>query len=93
MFEKAGIKPAETWEEFMSNCEALKKQVLHPLPIATGENAWTVNLLLGAMIGTANEAGNKLMNEKPVTNFNTPEVINALENIKKFLRTIPIQML
>lgn len=85
MFEKAGIKPAETWEEFMSNCEALKKAGFTPFANATGENAWTVNLLLGAMIGTANEAGNKLMNEKPVTNFNTPEVINALENIKKIL--------
>jgi len=86
MFEKAGITPAKTWDEFMSNLEALKEAGFTPIAAATGENAWTANLILGAMIGSANDEGNKLMNTMRPTNYNTPEVINALEMMKKILK-------
>lgn len=39
MFEQAGIKPAETWDEFMSNNEKLKAAGFVPLALMTGENA------------------------------------------------------
>ena len=37
MFEDAGIKPAETWDEFMSNNEKLKEAGYTPLALMTGE--------------------------------------------------------
>lgn len=85
MFEKAGITPAKTWDEFMSNLEALKQAGFTPIAAATGENAWTANLIFGAMIGS-NDEGNILMNTMRPTNYNTPEVIKALEMMKKILK-------
>lgn len=38
MFEKAGIQPAETWEEFMSNCDKLSAAGFAPISMMTGEN-------------------------------------------------------
>ncbi|WP_242973906.1 ABC transporter substrate-binding protein [Clostridium thermosuccinogenes] len=86
MFEKAGIKPAETWEEFESNLEKLKSAGFTPLALMTGENAWTTNLILASIIGTSGEAGNNFMNTLYPKNFETPEVIDALAKIQAMLQ-------
>ncbi|HEX2926759.1 MAG TPA: extracellular solute-binding protein [Ruminiclostridium sp.] len=86
MFDKAGIKPAKTWEEFTSNCDKLKAAGFAPLALMTGENAWTTNLLLSAMVGTSGDAGNKFMNTLHPTNFETPEMISGLKNIQVMLQ-------
>jgi len=85
MFEKAGIKPAETWDEFMSNNEKLKAAGFVPLALMTGENAWTTNLILAAMIGTNGDNGKAFMNTLHPTDFNTPEMIKALNMMKELL--------
>lgn len=85
MFEKAGIQPAQTWDEFMSNNEKLKEAGFTPLSLMTGENAWTTNLILAAIVGTNGEAGNKFMNTLHPTDFNTPEMIQALNLVKTML--------
>ncbi|WP_218918859.1 ABC transporter substrate-binding protein [Paenibacillus borealis] len=85
MFEKAGIKPAETWDEFMSNNEKLKAAGFVPLALMTGENAWTSNLILAAMIGTNGDNGKAFMNTLHPTDFNTPEMIKALNMMKELL--------
>lgn len=86
MFSKAGIKPAATWDEFMDNCDKLKKAGFVPLAMMTGENAWTTNLMLSAIVGTSGEAGNKYMNTLHPTNFETPEVIEGLKKIQVMLQ-------
>ncbi len=86
MFENAGIKPAETWEEFESNCEKLLAAGYTPLALMTGENAWTTNLFLASIIGTSGEEGNKFMNTLYPKNFETPEVIDALGKIQVMLQ-------
>ncbi|AEY65326.1 extracellular solute-binding protein [Clostridium sp. BNL1100] len=86
MFEKAGIKPAETWDEFMTNCDKLKAAGFAPLALMTGENAWTTNLLLSSMVGTSGEAGTKYMNTLHPTSFETPEVIDALKKMQIMLQ-------
>ena len=85
MFEKATIQPAQTWDEFMSNNEKLKIAGFVPLALMTGENAWTTNLILASIIGTSGEAGNKFMNTLHPSDFNTPEMIDALNKVKTML--------
>lgn len=82
MFNKAGIKPAETWDEFMSNCEKLKAKGITPLSMQTGENSWTTNLLLASMIGTSGDTGNKFINGVHPASYNTPEMIDGLKKIQ-----------
>lgn len=88
MFEKAGITPAKTWEEWDSNLKTLKESGVceAPLSLMTGENCWTTNLILASMIGTNGEAGNKFMNTKYVDTYQTPEVIKGLTDINTMLK-------
>lgn len=86
MFEKAGIRPAGTWDEFIVNCDKLKAAGYTPLAMMTGENAWTTNLLLASMVGTSGDAGNKFMNTLHPTNFETPEMIEGLKKIQVMLQ-------
>jgi raffinose/stachyose/melibiose transport system substrate-binding protein len=86
MFEKAGITPAKTWDEFMSNNAKLKEAGFTPLALMTGENAWTTNLWLAAMIGTDGAEGNAFMNTSYPTNYSNSSVIKGLEMIKTCLK-------
>ncbi|GKX30789.1 sugar ABC transporter substrate-binding protein [Vallitalea longa] len=86
MFEKTGITPAKTWDEFMSNNEKLKENGYTPLAMMTGENAWTTNLWLAAIIGTNGEEGNKYMNTNYPESYNNDLVVNALTMVQKCLK-------
>ncbi len=86
MFEAAGITPAKTWEEFMSNNAKLKEAGFTPLALMTGENAWTTNLWLAAMIGSDGEEGNKFMNTSYPTNYSNSSVIKGLDMIQTCLK-------
>lgn len=85
LFAKAGITPAKTWDEFMSNLQKLSDKGITPISMMTGENCWTTNLLLGAMIGTSSQAGSEFMTNKYPTSYNTPEMQAALGKIKTIL--------
>lgn len=83
MFAKAGIKPAETWDEWMDNCQKLKEAGFTPLTFFTGENSWTTQNVLVSIIGTSGEVGNALMNsDEKIKDWNTPEVIEGLGMIQ-----------
>jgi len=84
-FAKAGITPAKTWDEFMSNCQKLLDKGITPISMMTGENCWTTNLLLGAMVGTANDAGNTFMKTKYPKSYDTAEMKAGLDKIKTIL--------
>ncbi|HHU72675.1 MAG TPA: extracellular solute-binding protein [Clostridiales bacterium] len=86
MFTAAGITPAKTWDEFMSNNAKLKESGFTPLALMTGENAWTTNLWLAAMIGTDGAAGNAFMNTSYPTNYSNSSVIKGLEMLKTCLK-------
>ncbi len=85
LFAKAGITPAKTWDEFMSNLQKLSDKGITPISMMTGENCWSTNLLLGAMVGTANSTGNEFMTTKYPTSYNTPEMQASLDKIKTIL--------
>ncbi|MDF2613527.1 MAG: ABC-type sugar transport system, periplasmic component [Clostridia bacterium] len=86
LFANAGIQPAKTWDEFMSNCEKLKAKGIVPLALMTGENAWTTNLILASIIGTDGEEGNKFMNTKNSDSYENSSVIKGLTMIQKMLK-------
>jgi raffinose/stachyose/melibiose transport system substrate-binding protein len=86
MFATTGITPAKTWDEFMSNNAKLKEAGFTPLALMTGENAWTTNLWLAAMIGTDGAEGNTFMNTSYPTNYSNSSVIKGLEMLKTCLK-------
>lgn len=86
MFTATGITPAKTWDEFMSNNKKLKDTGFTPLALMTGENAWTTNLWLAAMIGTDGAEGNAFMNTSYPTNYNNSSVIKGLEMLETCLK-------
>jgi raffinose/stachyose/melibiose transport system substrate-binding protein len=86
MFQKAGITPARTWDEWFGNCEKLKALGVAPLALQTGENAWTTNLILSAMVASRGPAGQTLANTRHPGTYQTPEMIAALADIQRCLR-------
>ena len=83
IFAQVGIEPAETWEEFWDNCEAIKAAGYQPLSLDTAEGAWYTGQLLGAIVGTSSETGNEFMNTYQPADYNFPEMIDAVNWIQK----------
>ncbi len=52
----------------------------------SADSGWLTNLWMSALIGTNGEAGNEWMNTMYPTDYNTPEVIAAAENIQKMFQ-------
>jgi raffinose/stachyose/melibiose transport system substrate-binding protein len=86
MFTKAGISPAKTWDEFFSNCDKLLAAGHTPLALMTGENSWTTNLILGAMVASKGQAGLSFMTTKYPRTYQTPELIQSLGEIQRCLQ-------
>ncbi|MGL6202163.1 MAG: ABC transporter substrate-binding protein [Lachnospiraceae bacterium] len=87
LFEKAGIKEtAKTWDEFFAQCETLKAAGITPLAMDTADSAWVTQLWLGALVATANDQGLELMETMNPDDYNTPEMIAAVEKIQTMLK-------
>ncbi|MBK5201641.1 MAG: extracellular solute-binding protein [Spirochaetaceae bacterium] len=83
LFKKAGIKvPATTWDEFFKQCKQLKAAGITPVSMDTADSGWVTSLMMCAMIAS-DDAGAKFMNTRLPKNYNTPEFINAANNIQK----------
>ena len=92
LFAKAGIDaPAETWDEFFDQCEKLKAAGITPISMDTADSAWVTQLWMGAMVGTASDAGLDLMKTMNPTDYNTPEMIDAAEKIQKLYQEYTTQ--
>lgn len=52
----------------------------------SADSGWLTNLWMSALIGTNGDAGNEWMNTMYPTDYNTPEVIAAAENIQKMFQ-------
>jgi len=86
LFAQAGISPAQTWDEFWENLATLQANGIAPMSMDTGDNAWVTMLWLGAMVGTENAAGLEFMNTMFPTDYNTPEMIQAVTNIQRIFQ-------
>lgn len=89
LFAQAGLTPPETayetWDEFFQVCDTLKEKGITPLGMDTADLGWLSNLWYSGLIGTSNEAGNKFMNTMYPTDYSTPEVLKATEDLQKML--------
>ncbi|MCL2472250.1 MAG: extracellular solute-binding protein [Treponema sp.] len=86
LFRKAGITPAKTWDEWFSNCDKLKAIGVAPIAMMTGENSWTTNLILAAMVASRGPAGQTFMNTKYPQTYQIPEMIQGLGDIQRCLQ-------
>lgn len=83
MFEAAGIDaPAETWDEFFEDLDALSAAGFTPLAMDTNGGGWVTTLLMGAMIATSGEEGLATMNTLYPTDYCTEPVLDALTKIQ-----------
>ena len=85
LFQKAGISPAQTWDEWFSNCDKLKAIGVAPIAMMTGENSWTTNLILSVMVASRGQAGQTFMNTLHPQSYQIPEMIGGLTDIQRCL--------
>lgn len=87
LFAQAGIEaPATTWEEFWEQCDKLKAAGITPLALDTADSAWVTQLWWGAMVATSGEDGMKFMQTMNPTDYNFPEMVEAVETVQKMLQ-------
>jgi len=87
LFAEAGIEgPAKTWDEFFEQCGKLKASGITPLAMDTADSAWVTQLWWGAMVATQNKDGQSFMEIMNPDDYNTPEMIAAVEKIQKMLQ-------
>lgn len=87
LFAKAGITaPATTWDEFFKQCDTLKAAGITPLAMDTADSAWVTQLWWGAMVATAGDNGLQFMKTMNPSDYNTPEMIAAVEKVQKMLK-------
>lgn len=87
LFAQAGIDaPAETWDEFFEQCEKLKAAGITPLAMDTADSAWVTSLWMGALVATSGPAGLAFMEQMTPTDYNTPEMIEAVSKVQKMLQ-------
>ena len=87
LFDQVGIKPAETWDEFFSNCDKLLAAGITPLAMDTADGAWCSQLLLGAMIATSGDDGMEFMNTKYPTDYNNQAVVDAMGKLQELFQS------
>ena len=87
LFAQAGIDtPATTWDEFWEQCDKLKAAGITPLALDTADSAWVTQLWWGAMVATSGEDGMKFMQTMNPTDYNFPEMVEAVETVQKMLQ-------
>lgn len=83
LFEQAGISEfPTTWDAFWEACDTLKENGIAALSLHTTETAWCPMLLSTAYLGST-EAGQAFMQEQYPTEFNTPEMKEAVDILAK----------
>ena len=86
LFQKAGITPAKTWDEWFSNCDKLKAIGVAPIAMMTGENSWTTDLILSVMVASRGTTGQTFMNTLHPQTYQIPEMIGGLTDIQRCLQ-------
>ncbi|MFB9277333.1 ABC transporter substrate-binding protein [Cohnella cellulosilytica] len=81
MFEKAGITPAGTWDEFFANLEKLKETGVAPLSLET-KNVFVSSSMLLALTGTQSAEGNRFALTPSPGSYETPEFIEAAKQLQ-----------
>jgi raffinose/stachyose/melibiose transport system substrate-binding protein len=82
-FAQAGISRfPETWDEFWVACDKLKAAGHTPISLHLTETGWCTMLMGTAYLGR-NAEGQAFMKQQFPTNYNTPQIIDMLNMIKR----------
>ena len=83
LFAKAGIsKFPDTWDEFWAACDKLQAGGITPISLHLSETGWCTMLMGTAYLSNTNQ-GYIFMQQQFPTNFNTPQIIDMLNTIKR----------
>ena len=83
LFAKAGINAfPETWDDFWAACDKLKSAGITPISLHLTETGWCTMLMGTAYLASTPE-GDAFIKQKFPTNFNTPQIIDMLNMIKR----------
>lgn len=72
----------ETWDEFYEMCDAIKENGIAPMAMET-KTAWYSSLMLLAIMASQNEQGLEMANTIGLTDYNTPEFIEAAGQLQE----------
>ncbi|MDR2403980.1 MAG: extracellular solute-binding protein [Spirochaetaceae bacterium] len=82
-FTQAGISRfPETWDEFWAACDKLKAAGHTPISLHLTETGWCTMLMASTYLGRTAE-GQAFMNQQFPTDYNTPQIIDMLNMIKR----------
>jgi raffinose/stachyose/melibiose transport system substrate-binding protein len=82
-FAQVGINQfPDTWDEFWAACDKLKAAGHTPISLHLTETGWCTMLMATAYLGRSPE-GAAFMKQQFPTNFNTPQIIDMLNMIKR----------
>jgi raffinose/stachyose/melibiose transport system substrate-binding protein len=79
------IELSNTWDGFFSDLDKIKASGKAPLALMTGENGWTVNLFVSAMLASDPEGAKLLEKGDIVTDFNSDLWYKIYARIQKML--------
>ncbi len=89
MYDKLGLKPPATWDQFLANLAAMKKAGIQPLANGAKEG-WTLEVMMGALCPNfygANSFFNAVV--KGDTTFQDPRFVAALTRLKDLIPYLP----
>jgi len=84
LFEECGLAEPTSWDEFWAACDALKARGVDPIALGD-KNAWPLTYIFRALTAAEGiDFYEDFINGK-VTDPGDPKLVNALENLNKFL--------
>lgn len=89
MYDRLGLSVPQTWSEFLSNLDKMKKAGIQPLANG-GKDGWTLEVLMGALAPNfygANDFFDEVVKGK--TTFEDSRFVNALNRLKDLIPYMP----
>lgn len=84
-FEKLGIEPPATWDEFLEACEQIKAQGVNPLTMGLSDNAWLASAWFDYLDLRVNGGEYHLDLLSGDESFDSPEVRAVFDEFSKVL--------
>jgi len=89
IYKQLGLSVPDTWDQFLSNLQAIKKAGIQPLANG-GKEGWTLEVMMGALCPNfygANDFFDSVVAGK--TNFQDPRFVAAIAKLKELTPYMP----